>query len=73
MQIAAPIRRPVRRLMLAGSPGTRPILMVLLALAVIGGAGVVIYQRFFAAAPPAPVGQVVSVAIFRIWPIVLDV
>src|ERR1700682_428237 len=61
MQIAAPIARPVRRFLLAGTPGARPVLIGLLVLAVIAGAGVVVYQRFFAPAAPAPVGQVVPV------------
>jgi RND family efflux transporter MFP subunit len=63
MQIAVPLARPVRRLLPAGGLGarTRPILLVLLALAVIAGAGVVVYQRFFAPAPPALPGQVVPV------------
>src|ERR1700736_367127 len=59
MQIAAPIPRPVRRFLLAGSPGARPVLVALLVLAVIAGAGIVVYQRFFAPAPLAPVGQIV--------------
>ena len=42
-------------------PGARPILLALLVLAVIAGAGVVIYQRFLAPAPPAPVGQIIPV------------
>jgi RND family efflux transporter MFP subunit len=45
----------------AGSLRTRPILLALLALAVLVGASVVVYQRFFAPAPPAPVGQIVTV------------
>src|SRR5579859_5250041 len=61
MQIAAPIPRPVRRFLLAGTPGARPVLIGLLVLAVIAGAGVVIYQRFFAPAPAAPVGQIIPV------------
>ena len=48
MQIAAPLARPVRRLLPAGGLGarTRPILLVLLALAVLAGAGAIVYQRF---------------------------
>jgi HlyD family secretion protein len=61
MQIAAPIPRPVRRFLLAGGPGARPVLLILLALAVVAGASAVVYQRFFAPAPAAPAGQVVSV------------
>src|SRR3979411_84256 len=61
MQIAAPLARPVRRFLPAGGLGLRPILLVLLALAVIAGASVVVYQRFFAPAPPAAVGQIVPV------------
>jgi multidrug efflux pump subunit AcrA (membrane-fusion protein) len=61
MQIAAPVPRPVRRLLLAHSPGSKPLLLGLLLLAVFAGAGIVIYQRFFAPAPPAPVGQIVPV------------
>ena len=43
------------------APGARPVLLGLLVLAVIAGAGVVIYQRFLAPAPPAPVGQIIPV------------
>src|SRR6266542_2484852 len=61
MQIAAPLARPVRRLLPAGGVGARPSLLVLLALAVIGGASTLLYQRFLAPAPPAPLGQIVPV------------
>src|ERR1700720_1989183 len=61
MQIAAPLARPVRRLLPAGSLGARPILLAILALAVLAGAGTVVYQRFFAPAPPPPLGQIVPV------------
>ena len=61
MQIAAPVTRPVRRLLPAGSLGTRPLLLALLALGVVAGVGIVAYMRFFAAAPPAPTGQIVLV------------
>src|ERR1700716_310154 len=61
MQISAPLARPVRRFLVAGNPGTRPVLLGLLALAAILGAAVVVYQRFFAPAAPAPLGQVVTV------------
>src|ERR1044071_1977976 len=62
MQIAAPISRPVRRFLLAGTPGARPVLIGLLVLAVIAGAGFGVYQRYFAPAPAAPVGQIIPVA-----------
>jgi HlyD family secretion protein len=62
MQIAAPIARPVRRLLPVGGLRTRPIMLALLALAVVAGVGVVVYQRFFAPAPPPPLGQVVPIA-----------
>src|SRR5439155_18272006 len=39
----------------------RPILLALVALAVLVGAGVVVYQRFFAPVAPTPLGQVVPV------------
>src|SRR5579859_2457336 len=61
MQIAAPLARPVRRLLPAGGLGVRAAVLALVALAVVVGAGVVVYQRFFAPAPPAPVGQIVPV------------
>src|SRR3979411_1160795 len=61
MQIAAPLARPVRRFLPAGGLGLRPILLVLLALGVLAGAGVVVYQRFLAPAPPAALGQIVPV------------
>src|SRR5229473_3923741 len=61
MQIAAPLARPVRRLMPAGGLGARPILLVLLALAVIAGASVVAYTRFLAPAAPVSTGQIVPV------------
>ena len=61
MQIAAPFARPVRRFLPAGSLGTRPILLILLGLAIIAGASVVVYQRFLAPAAPAPLGQIVPV------------
>lgn len=61
MQIAAPLARPVRRFLPATGLGTRPILVALVALAVLGGTGVLVYQRFFAVAPSIPPGQVVPV------------
>src|SRR5438477_4497216 len=61
MQIAAPVMRPVRRLLPAGSLGTRSLLLALLALGVVAGVGIVAYMRLFAAAPPAPTGQIVPV------------
>src|SRR5882762_751264 len=62
MTIAAPVLlpRPVRRF-LPGSLGTRPILLGLLVVAVVIGAGVVVYQRIFAQAVPAQVGTIVPV------------
>src|SRR5260370_8149704 len=62
MQIAAPIARPVRRWLPVGSLRAKPLLLALLALAVVAGVGVVVYQRFFAPAPPPPLGQVVPIA-----------
>lgn len=61
MQIAAPLSRPVRRVLPGGSLGMRPMLLALLALVVVAGASVLAYQRFFAPAPPAPTGQVLPV------------
>src|SRR4030081_2142663 len=61
MQIAAPLTRPVRRLLPAGSFRARPLLLALVALAVLAGVGTVLYQRFFAPSVPVPVGQVVPV------------
>ena len=61
MQIAAPVPRPVRRLLPAGGVAARPILLIVLALGIVAGAGIVAYQRFFAPAAPAPTGQVIPV------------
>jgi HlyD family secretion protein len=61
MQIAVPIARPVRRFLPLGSLGARPLLLALLVLAVVASAGVVVYQRFFTPAPPAPLGQVIPI------------
>src|SRR6266851_4815134 len=61
MQIAAPLARPVRRFLPAGRLGTRNILLVLLAVAIVAGASAVVYLRFLAPAPPAPLGQIVAV------------
>src|SRR5215472_3442378 len=61
MQIAAPVTRPVRRLLPVGGVSARPILLAVLVLGVLAGAGIVAYQRFFAAAVPAPSGQVIPV------------
>src|SRR5260370_28620479 len=61
MQIAAPVTRPARRLLPAGSLSARPLLRALLALGVVAGVGTVAYMRFFAAAPPAPTGQIIPV------------
>src|SRR5262245_36432038 len=61
MQIAAPIPRPVRRYLPAGSLSPRPLLIALLVLAALVGAGVFVYQRFVAQAAPAPPGQIVTV------------
>jgi HlyD family secretion protein len=44
-----------------GSLRLRPLLLAILALAIVGGASVVAYQRFFAVAPPAPSGQIVPI------------
>ncbi|HEX8968815.1 MAG TPA: efflux RND transporter periplasmic adaptor subunit [Chloroflexota bacterium] len=61
MQIAAPVTRPVRRILPAGGVGLRPVVLALLALGVVLGASFVAYQRFFAPAAPPPTGQVVPV------------
>src|SRR5258706_8594981 len=61
MQIAAPLARPVRRFLPTGGLSTRPVLLVLLGLAVIAGASVVVYQRFLAPAPPVATAQIVPV------------
>src|SRR5690349_14597691 len=63
MQIAAPVPlpRPVRRFLPSGGLRTRPVLLALLALAVLISAAVLVYQRFFAPAVPAPLGQIVPV------------
>jgi HlyD family secretion protein len=61
MQIAAPVTRPVRRLLPAGSLAPRALLLALLGLVVIAGLGVVAYLRFMAPAPPAATGQVIPV------------
>ncbi len=60
MQIAAPIARPFRRLPL-GNLQLRPVLLALLVLGIVAGLGIVAYQRFFAPAPPAPLGQLMPV------------
>src|SRR5262249_4076775 len=62
MQIAAPLPRPVRRFMPTGNlrPG-RKVTLALLALVALAAAGFYAYQRFFAQAPQAPIGQVVPV------------
>ncbi len=59
MQIAAPI--PVRRFWPAGGFSGRPLLLAILVLAVAIGIGIVAYQRFLAAPPPAPQGQILPV------------
>src|SRR5882762_1000195 len=61
MQIAAPLARPVRRFLPAGGLGMRPLLLGLLGVAIVAGASVVVYLRFLAPAPPAPLGQIVAV------------
>jgi HlyD family secretion protein len=61
MQIAAPVTRPVRRFFPVGGVSPRPILLAVLVLGVLAGAGIVAYQRFLAATPPAPTGQVIPV------------
>src|SRR5438445_4567564 len=61
MQIAAPVPRPVRRLLPAGGVAARPILLIVLALGIVAGAGIVAYQRFFAPAAPVPTGQVIPI------------
>src|SRR5919202_2208168 len=61
MQLAAPVPRPVRRLLPVGGVRFRPILLAVLVLGVAAGLGIVGYQRFAASAPPAPTGQVLPV------------
>jgi HlyD family secretion protein len=61
MQIAAPIPRPVRRLLPLGGSGARPVLLVVLILALLVGLGVVAYQRLAPATPTTLVGSVVPV------------
>jgi HlyD family secretion protein len=61
MQIAAPIPRPVRRFLPMGGSGARPVLLVVLILAVLVGVGVIAYQRLLAAPPAAPLGSVLPV------------
>src|SRR5438477_12466024 len=61
MQVAAPLTRPGGRLLPVGGVRPRPFLLVMLVLGVVAGLGIVAYQRFFAAAPPAPTGQVMPV------------
>jgi RND family efflux transporter MFP subunit len=51
----------VRRLLPVGGARFRPILLAVLVLGVAAGLGIVAYQRFAAAAPPAPTGQVLPV------------
>ena len=58
MQIAAPV--PLRRLPL-GQHRAWPVLAALLGVLVVAGGGLFAYQRFFAPAPPAPLGQMVPV------------
>ena len=61
MQLAAPIPRPVRRWLPAGGMRASRLLLLVLVLGVVAGLGTVAYQRFAAAAPPVPTGQVVPV------------
>ena len=61
MQIAAPLPRPVRRFVPSGNLRPKPLLLALLALLVLGGVAAFVYQRAFAPAAPAPVGQTVPV------------
>src|SRR6185436_15512523 len=61
MQIAAPLPRPVRRLLPVGRVPLRPVLLSLIGLLVVAGASALAYTRFFAPAPPAPTGQIVPV------------
>jgi HlyD family secretion protein len=61
MQIAAPIPRPVRRFVPAGGLRSRPILLLVLVLGVLGGLGIVAYQRFAAVQPAPPAGQIIPV------------
>src|SRR5215216_3463074 len=61
MQIAAPLPRPLRRFPPVGNWRVRPLLLAVVTLAVLAGAGVLAYQRFLATTAPTPVGQVVPV------------
>ncbi|HET6319698.1 MAG TPA: hypothetical protein VFG86_24835, partial [Chloroflexota bacterium] len=62
MQIAAPIPRPVRRLLPLGNLGSsRKLSLLLLALIVLAVAAFIAYQRLTAQAAPAPTGQIIPV------------
>ena len=61
MQIAAAVPRPVRRFFPDGDLTPRPILISVLVVAVVAGLSFVAYQRFLAAAPPAPTSQILPV------------
>src|SRR6266567_5061616 len=61
MQIAAPLARPVRRLLPLGNLHLRPVLLAVLGLGVLAGLGIIAYTRFFTAAPPPPTGQILPV------------
>src|ERR1051326_287661 len=60
MQVAAPIPRPVRRLLPAGGLRPRPVLLAVLVLGLLAGLGFVAYQRFMVQTPTAPAGQVIT-------------
>src|SRR5215467_8327490 len=57
MQLAAPLVRPVRRLPI-GNLSPKPFLIALIVLA---GVAIVVYQRVLNQAPPAPQGQIIPV------------
>jgi HlyD family secretion protein len=60
MQLAPPI--PLRRFYPRfGQPRIVPVLGALIGLLAVGSAGLFVYQRFLALAPPAPAGQIVPV------------
>ncbi len=61
MQLTAPLPAPVRRFLPVGGPRWAPVAAGLVGLVVVLGLGTVAYQRFFAPAPAAPLGQIVAV------------
>jgi HlyD family secretion protein len=61
MQIASPIQAPARRWLPFAGLRLRPLLLLLLGLAVLGGVAYFAYQRFMTPAVVAPIGAVVPV------------